>query len=862
MRTFKAVLFSLCLLSWTGAAFSQGQPPTGAPNAMADPLTWSEAQRAFWQDGPGLLLTREQRAEFLGLEGAGRERFIQEFLDRDPIPETPANELRDGIARRQRLAALEFLSPLEVRSQLLFLNGPPAKREPIDCGIVFEPTEIWTYHQGADREGKPVERQLVVFKPSKVEPWKLWLPADSKRALYTAQMEYWLEQWEELRSRYQARRFDLQNCEEAKDVDEATGVQGLTGALASKGVAWIKPKDASGFLAPPRDAAALAAWARAAAATQIPNEPPKLDVASLELFFPERDQQRMVARAYVGVKSAGLKPSPEGRKDLRVVVDGLLETDGRPFEDFRMRFEITPPAEASDVVALAVDRPLRPGTSWVMRLKVKDEVSGAETTLARSFRVPETPTGDAPLASLQGAALARGRTLAPEATSGRDSLILLPPAGDVILGVWRAETIVTGERIKKVVFLVDGAKQLTRGAPPYSAEVRLAHFPTEQIVRVEGYDAESKLVAADEVVVNQPRGALGVWITEPPKGSKVAASKALVKAEVSVPDGRRIETVEFKVNDQVVTSLGKPPWQHQVTLPGEEIVYVTVVATLDDGSRAEAVRFLRAPQYFEEVDVNLIELYVAVTDRAGNLATGLTAADFQILEKEKPQEIAKFELVQNLPLTVGMVLDTSGSMRSSMVEAQEAAAGFLKSVITPKDKSFAVTFSSRPRLEMPPTDDEEAVVRALSGLQAVGDTALHDALVHSLYYFRGMQGQRALVLLSDGDDNASYISYKDALEYARRSGVAIYVIGFNVGALDTVLRSKLSELAAETGGRAFYTSKEEELPALYEQIEQELRSRYLLAYSSTEPPGAGGYRQVEVRVKRKDLKARAARGVY
>jgi VWFA-related protein len=184
-------------------------------------------------------------------------------------------------------------------------------------------------------------------------------------------------------------------------------------------------------------------------------------------------------------------------------------------------------------------------------------------------------------------------------------------------------------------------------------------------------------------------------------------------------------------------------------------------------------------------------------------------------------------------------------------------------VMTPRDRSFAVSFSSRPRLDMPPTDDVEAVVRSFEELQAVGDTALHDALVHSLYYFRGIKGQRALVLLSDGDDNASYIAYKDAVEYARRSGVAIYSIGFNLPGFEVGLKNKLSEIAETTGGKAFFTGKAEELPLIYAQIERELRSRYLLAYNSNQTSGTpGAFREVEVKVKKNGLKARTARGYY
>lgn len=864
MRYLKTFL-TLCVLAGGLAVHAQ-------TDRQADPaaavLTWPEPQRAFFQDGPGLLLTRQQRDELLAMTPEAREKFIQEFLGRDPVPDTPVNELQAGIERRQRLMLGEFAAPLDVRGQILFLNGPPTERKVIDCGWVYQPLEIWSYQQGTDSKGKPVLKQLVVYKPTATEPWKLWLPPDGKRPLYTDMMQYWMEQWEELRGRFYIKRIDLQNCDQVKDVDDATGIDGMTGTVSgAKNVKWIKPKDASPFITAPAD---LAAWARAAAATKLPDAPPPLDLSSLEFRFPEMDSQRMMVRVYATLKSDGVKPAPEtttdagssgtaGKKpEVQLAVDGVVESGGRPFEDFRLRYRLPVPA-AGEPLVLALDRRLRPNEWFLLRLHVKDETSGAETRVAKAFRVPISPTGD-DLASKAPAAV--GELVPVEVGRGKDSLLLLPPPSDVVLGLWRADVLVTGERITKVVYLVDGEKQLTRTSPPFSAEVRLARFPTEQVVRAEGYDAEGKLVAADEVIVNQPRGALGVWILDPPKGTRVQPGRILVKSEVSIPDGRRIQSVEFKVNDQTVTTLTKAPWQAQVPIPNEDVAYVTVVATLDDGGRAESVRFVRAPQYFEEVEVNLVELYVAVTDRAGNLVPGLTQDDFEVLESGKPQEITKFELVENLPLTVGILLDTSGSMRTSLVQAQTAASEFLRKVMTPRDRSFAVSFASRPRLDMPPTDDVEAVVRSFEELQAVGDTALHDALVHSLYYFRGVKGQRALVLLSDGDDNASYIAYKDAVEYARRSGVAIYAIGYNLG-MEIGLKSKLAEIAETTGGKAFFTSKAEELPNIYAQIERELRSRYLVAYNSNQSGSTpGAFREVEVKVKKNGLKARTARGYY
>ena len=155
----------------------------------------------------------------------------------------------------------------------------------------------------------------------------------------------------------------------------------------------------------------------------------------------------------------------------------------------------------------------------------------------------------------------------------------------------------------------------------------------------------------------------------------------------------------------------------------------------------------------------------------------------------------------------------------------------------------------------------EAVALSLEGLKSFGRTALYDAIITSLYYFRAERGQRALVLLTDGEDTASGTSWEDALAYARRSGVAIYTIGLGLSEMKRGSRSKLAELAEATGGRAFLIDRADELSGVYGRIGEELRSRYLLAYSSDRPADPNGFRPVEVRI-RKGLKARVSRGAY
>ncbi|HZF09167.1 MAG TPA: VWA domain-containing protein [Thermoanaerobaculia bacterium] len=886
MTLFRRLLPGLCLAALAASALPlvHAQSFQIAPPDPADPLFWPEPQRAFFQDGPGLLLSADERQRFAAADEAGREAFLAEFLGRDPLPRTPANELKIGIERRQRLALAQYLSPRDVRAQLLFLNGTPAERKVIDCGTAFKPIEIWTYRddRGQNPGEAPVDAKTgkpagplgraVVYQAAPDEPFRYWSPIDGKRALYVPRMAGWLDDWEEFR--LSARRFDLQICKEAPLIDQATGVPGLTGgarsrrekkqiaAIAASGYG-IRPWTLAGdrpereaFLDPPKD---LARWALTAVETPLPEAPAVLTAAPVEIDFPEKAGQRMLARAIVRVTAdEHVKiTQDDGKPHVNFIVEGVLEHDGKVFDEFRVRYRLSPPNPPKTPIDLSIDRELRPDQDFLLRLKVRDEAGGAERLTAKGFRVPREPS-----APVERTTAVKGEAVGPLLASGPDTLALFPPDSDVVVGVYRAEAIVTGKRIAKVTFLVDGKVQLTRNGPPYTAEVRLSSFPTEQTVRAEGFDEAGKLVAADEVILNEPHGVFRVAIQEPRRGAK-PQGKVTARAEVSVPEERRVESVEFKLNDKSVATLTRPPWETPITVPEKEAtVYLTVAARLDDGQTAEDTRFLRSPEYVEEVDVDLVELYAAVTDASGSLVRGLTEQDFQILEGTKPQKITKFELVENLPLVVGIAIDTSGSMAASLSEAESAAAGFLTKVVRRKDRCFALSFSGRPVVRMPLTDDVEAVGRSLEGLQAVGATAMHDAIVHALYYYRGTHGQKVLVLLSDGDDTSSEIPFKDALEYAKRSGVAIYTIGLNVPRLATGVRSKLNALAAETGGQTFFISKASELASVYERIGAELHSRYLLAFNAERKPDDKSYHAVEVKVLKSGLKARTAHGYY
>jgi Ca-activated chloride channel family protein len=173
-----------------------------------------------------------------------------------------------------------------------------------------------------------------------------------------------------------------------------------------------------------------------------------------------------------------------------------------------------------------------------------------------------------------------------------------------------------------------------------------------------------------------------------------------------------------------------------------------------------------------------------------------------------------------------------------------------------------VTFSDSPVLASKFTNDLTLLAGSLAGLRAERSTALFDCIVFALQYMKGLKGQTALLVISDGGDRASRFSFDDTLELARRSGVAIYTLGIGLSRLNLEGRTRLGRLAEETGGRAFFPSAGEDLAPLWAAIGEELRTRWLIAYQSTGTGGPDKFRTVDVQVARPGVEVQALRGYY
>jgi Ca-activated chloride channel family protein len=406
---------------------------------------------------------------------------------------------------------------------------------------------------------------------------------------------------------------------------------------------------------------------------------------------------------------------------------------------------------------------------------------------------------------------------------------------------------------------------MSKTRPPWGVAIDLGRELRTYEVAAVAFDAAGEELARDEVLLNAGPHRFAVRLIEPQPTRRYQTSLR-VAAEVEVPQGDVLDRVEIYLDDVLQATLYQPPFAQplRLSVPGGP-AYVRALAILADGNAAEDVVFVNVPDHFEEVDVHTVELFTTAVDRHGRPVEGLTREDFRVREEGVEQEIRRFEQVDRVSIYAGVMLETSSSMAEELPEALAAASRFFDTVLRPRDRAAVVTFNQRPELAVRFTGNPEVLAGGLAGAHASGGTALWDSLIFTLHYFSGVQGKRAVVLLTDGDDQASRFSFEEALDFARRTGVTLYPIGLGAASGTPVVRSKLLKLAAETGGRAFFVGRAVELAKVYTVVERELRNQYLLVYQSTldaEGAAGEGFRQVTVEVTRPGVEAKTIRGYY
>ena len=269
------------------------------------------------------------------------------------------------------------------------------------------------------------------------------------------------------------------------------------------------------------------------------------------------------------------------------------------------------------------------------------------------------------------------------------------------------------------------------------------------------------------------------------------------------------------------------------------------------------------------VDVTRVNLLFTVMDRKGRFVTDLTKNDFEIIENKRPQVIQEFSAETNLPLRLGVLIDTSNSIRERFRFEQEAASEFIRSVMRSRqDKAMVVSFDTSAELVSDLVDNPEKLESVIRDLRPGGGTSLYDAIFFACRDKLSVDQpkskfRRAIVILSDGEDNQSRYTRDQALEKAQKADVVVYSISTNITRTDTDGDKVLKYFADKTGGRAYFPFKVEDLAQSFENINNELTHQYIILYRPEPLVTDGLFHVMDLRVKgRKDLIVRVRPGYY
>jgi Ca-activated chloride channel family protein len=268
------------------------------------------------------------------------------------------------------------------------------------------------------------------------------------------------------------------------------------------------------------------------------------------------------------------------------------------------------------------------------------------------------------------------------------------------------------------------------------------------------------------------------------------------------------------------------------------------------------------------LDVTRVPVLFTVADKKGHFVTDLTKDEFEVVENKKPQTILDFSGESNLPLRLAVLIDTSNNVRERFAFQQDAATEFVETVIRPVlDKAMVVSFDTSPELVAGMTGDISKLSASIRSLRPGGGSALYDGIYFACK--EKLQDQppekfrRAMVILSDGDDNHSQYTREQALEMAQKADVVIYTISTNNSGQEKDGDKVLRYFAQETGGQVFVPFKASDLNQSFENIANELRHQYIVVYRPEPLKADGQYHTLEIRVKgRKDLVVRARHGYY
>ena len=511
-------------------------------------------------------------------------------------------------------------------------------------------------------------------------------------------------------------------------------------------------------------------------------------------------------------------------------------------------------------------RPVLPG-NYRLKLMVDDstgrEIGEGTVDLSvpevgMTFRPDMAPTEAGTLPEAEAIVIADEGEPRETAETGASKLKILPPSREAPVGLLRLDAEVEPP-ITRVEFYLADKLLVARNRPPYSVEIDLGNLPLKQTVRAVGYDDSGRLIDEDAWAINEGNARVAVRVLPQPDAR---AGKVRIRVAVQSISGGVAKQVELFLDEKKIGSWTSEPYV--ATIPFEQYTrgtYIRATATSEDGKEANDIKMLHGTSTsVESVRVDVVQLHVSALEKSAHFVKGLAREDFSIQEDGRPQKMTGFEVAENLPLTIGLVVDGSGSMEKGLSFVHDASADLFRDLIHEKDRGFVIEFRERPKFLQDLTGDSGLLQRAARETRAEGATALYDSVILGLYQFRALQGRKALVVVTDGADNRSHVEFDTLLRYCRSAGSPIYFIAVNIPLTDFKSRKAINSIASESGGEVFSIGSAAKIGEVTKRIEEELRSQYVLAFRTDSQKPPGEYRAVSVAVVKPGISVRTIRG--
>ncbi len=815
-----------------------------ASSARAKDPKLPEKWRVWLDEEVYPLITPEQKKTFLALEtDEQRAQLAEQLWQAWGTESGMGSAFRRTYEERLARCREDFDNTIEDRARVLLLQGPPDDTRKIDCDEVFNPLEFWVWGR---LEGFGQNVTVVFYKPYGLGRAKLWNPmSEGRTVLYST-------------SGNMAKAHGLDPTMRGLDRPEyRCGDADEILRLLQAAEYWLE--DLGLIQALQHRVSTSKAGSEAASSrflkfsTLVPKGAPPLPFEMTESLGGRRGGKVLVT-LNLTVPREGLGTAKIGELEVvQLDVVGEVTRAGEMYDRFRYAFTFS--ADSKSLPAV-VERDMRPG-SYRLRLKVQDSHSERASVKEMEFAVTVPPAVELPADATAAAVVAQAASPAQsEAT-----LSLQGPEGESISGVQRFIAL-TGQKVAKVEFQLDGKPVLTKNRPPFDVELDLGPLPRLATVIAVAYDSAGQELDRKQVDVNVGRERFHVRL-QPVGKPDINGNKVHAVAVVNIPSDNKLERLEIYWNERLMTTLYQAPFETWVPLEdASQIGYLRALAVLADDSQAEDIQFVNAPQFISGVVVSSVHVPVTVLDKSKKPVEGLKQEEFEVIEDGVPQTITHFSLQRDLPVRLGLVIDTSGSMEKTLPEVQRVVLGFLHDLLRPVDRAFVIAFSDRPALLEGFTGDFGALERAMIALRADRSTAFFDASIYGLFQFSGVRGRKALVILTDGEDNASKNTFERAFDYAQRSGVTLYTVGVDLPMTQVRARSHLSRLARVTGGEAFFLGRDDSLSPVYDQIDRELRTQYQIVYTSNSTAPIDEFRKVTVRVARPGVEVRTIAGYY